>query len=154
MTATRQNCSMLQKPSAMKHIKAAVRDHNTLLLLIQYGCCFGVELTMSNVAAFYFYEYHGMTPLLSSVFGAPHVARRGPTHIMTTSPFIAPVRAASIFGLVNIVARSLGGARTPASIQILRAERPFGISGKFAAASSQPAAGGEARVEERGRRGL
>ena len=49
---------------------------------------------------------------------------------------------------------SLGGARTPASIQILRAERPFGISGKFAAASSQPAAGGEARVEERGRRGL
>ena len=51
-------------------------------------------------------------------------------------------------------AYSLGGARTPASIQILRAERPFGISGKFAAASSQPAAGGEARVEERGRRGL
>jgi len=32
---------------------------NAWILTITYGFCFGVELTMTNVAAFYFYEYHG-----------------------------------------------------------------------------------------------
>ena len=55
---------------------------------------------MTNVAAFYFYEYHGMTPLLSSVF-------------------------ASIFGLVNICARSLGGLWSDA------ASAKFGMRGRI-----------------------
>merc|ERR1740139_2032510 len=55
---------------------------------------------MTNVAAFYFYEYHGMTPLLSSVF-------------------------ASIFGLVNLCARSLGGLRSDT------ASAKFGMRGRI-----------------------
>ena len=65
-------------------LKVGASNVNAWILTLTYGFCFGVELTMTNVAAMYFYEYHGMTPLLSSIF-------------------------ASIFGLVNIVARSLGG---------------------------------------------
>merc|ERR1719313_379327 len=59
-----------------------------------------VELTMTNVAAFYFYEYHGMSPLLSSVF-------------------------ASIFGLVNLCARSLGGMWSDA------ASAKYGMRGRI-----------------------
>jgi len=65
-------------------LKVGASNINAWILTVTYGFCFGVELTMTNVASLYFYEYHGMTPLLSSIF-------------------------ASIFGLVNIVARSLGG---------------------------------------------
>ena len=68
----------------MKHIKAAVRDHNTLLLLIQYGCCFGVELTTSNAAALYFKtEFELSTEAAAAV--------------------------ASTFGWMNLFARGLGG---------------------------------------------
>ena len=114
-----------QKSNPAIVLKVGASNINAWILTATYGFCFGVELTMSNVAAFYFYVYHGMTPLLSSVFGAPHVARRGPTHIMTTSPFIAPVRAASIFGLVNIVARSLGGMWSDWS------DKHFGMRGRI-----------------------
>merc|ERR1740130_2296838 len=65
-------------------LKAGASNVNAWILTAVYGFSFGVELTLTNVAALYFYEYHGMTPLISSVF-------------------------ASIFGMVNIVARSLGG---------------------------------------------
>jgi len=73
-----------QKSSSGIVLKVGASNINAWILTLTYGFCFGVELTMTNVAAFYFYEYHGMTPLLSSVF-------------------------ASIFGLVNLCARSLGG---------------------------------------------
>ena len=73
---------------------------NAWILTVTYGFCFGVELTMTNVAAFYFYEYHGMSPLLSSVF-------------------------ASIFGLVNLCARSLGGMWSDA------ASAKYGMRGRI-----------------------
>ena len=73
---------------------------NAWILTLTYGFCFGVELTMTNVAAFYFYEYHGLTPLLASVF-------------------------ASIFGLVNLCARSLGGLWSDA------ASAKFGMRGRI-----------------------
>ena len=80
----RKHLGLMQKPSAMKHIKAAVRDHNTLLLLIQYGCCFGVELTTSNAAALYFKtEFELSTEAAAAV--------------------------ASTFGWMNLFARGLGG---------------------------------------------
>ena len=44
----RKRLGLMPKPSSMELFKAAIRDHNTWLLLIQYGCCFGVELTTSN----------------------------------------------------------------------------------------------------------
>jgi NNP family nitrate/nitrite transporter-like MFS transporter len=73
---------------------------NAWILTVTYGFCFGVELTMTNVAAFYFYEYHGMSPLLSSIF-------------------------ASIFGLVNLCARSLGGMWSDA------ASAKYGMRGRI-----------------------
>ena len=46
--------------------------------------CFGVELTMNNVAAKYFYTYHGLTPQLAGL-------------------------CASMWGMMNLFARSVGG---------------------------------------------
>ena len=80
--------------------KVGVSNINAWILTVTYGFCFGVELTMTNVAAFYFYEYHGMSPLLSSVF-------------------------ASIFGLVNLCARSLGGMWSDA------ASAKYGMRGRI-----------------------
>ncbi len=44
----RKKSGFMQKPSSMKIFKSAIRDHNTWLLLVQYGCCFGVEITTNN----------------------------------------------------------------------------------------------------------
>ena len=80
----RKKLSLMERPSAMKHIKAAIRDHNTWVLLIQYGCCFGVELTTTNAAALYFQEeFELSTPAAAAV--------------------------ASTFGWMNLFARGLGG---------------------------------------------
>jgi len=89
-----------QKSSSGIVLKVGASNMNAWILTITYGFCFGVELTMTNVAAFYFYEYHGITPLLSSVF-------------------------ASIFGLVNLCARSLGGLWSDA------ASAKFGMRGRI-----------------------
>lgn len=80
----RKRLGLMQKPSAMKHIKIAIRDHNTWLLLIQYGCCFGVEITTTNAAALYFHQEFEL-----SIESAAAVA--------------------SIFGWMNLFARGLGG---------------------------------------------
>ena len=66
-----------QKSNPGGVLKVGASNMNAWILTVTYGFCFGVELTMTNVAASYFYEYHGMSPLLSSVFGAP----RPYTHI-------------------------------------------------------------------------
>ena len=73
-----------QKGSALTATKIGWTNVNAWVLFITYGFCFGVELTMTNVAPLYFHDYHGMSPAIASVL-------------------------ASIFGLVNLVARSLGG---------------------------------------------
>mmetsp|Transcript_2014 Transcript_2014/g.2094 ORF Transcript_2014/g.2094 Transcript_2014/m.2094 type:complete len:491 (-) Transcript_2014:314-1786(-) len=60
------------------------KNLNTVILFIQYGCCFGVELTMNNAATTYFVEELDQDN----------------------------VRAASIassFGFMNLVARAVGG---------------------------------------------
>jgi hypothetical protein len=44
----RKKSGFMQTTSSTKILKSALRDHNTWLLLVQYGCCFGVELTTSN----------------------------------------------------------------------------------------------------------
>ncbi|KAL7535648.1 hypothetical protein ACHAXR_010773 [Thalassiosira sp. AJA248-18] len=80
----RKHLGLMQKPSATKHIKAAIHDHNTWLLLIQYGCCFGVELTTSNAAALYFKEEFELSTE-------------------------AAAAVASTFGWMNLFARGLGG---------------------------------------------
>ena len=84
------NYSDLKKTGHMPEISAAASfrkgavNLNTWLLYIQYGCCFGVELTMNNAAASYFVDEFGLTTATASA-------------------------VASIFGFMNIFARGLGG---------------------------------------------
>ena len=70
---------------SLKHsFGKCLRNHNTWILFIQYGCCFGVELTMNNAAAKYFQD----------VF------------LLRTESAAA---IASIFGWMNLFARGIGG---------------------------------------------
>ena len=62
----------------------AVRDHRVWALFVIYGACFGVELTINNIAALYYHDRFGL-----SVGAAGLIA--------------------GLFGLMNIFARTLGG---------------------------------------------
>lgn len=77
----RKKLGLMQKQSAMKHLKAAMKDYNMWLLLIQYGCCFGVELTTSNAAALYFKEEFELSTeaaaAVASTFGWMNLFARG-----------------------------------------------------------------------------
>ena len=57
---------------------------NSWLMFAQYAACFGVELTVNNVAAGYFSDEFGLSTSKAGV-------------------------VASLFGLMNLFARSLGG---------------------------------------------
>ena len=88
--APKGNYKDMKKNGTMPEISAAASfrsgamNINTWLLFIQYGCCFGVELTMNNAAASYF----------NKVFELP----------VASSAAIA-----SIFGWMNLFARGIGG---------------------------------------------
>lgn len=62
----------------------AMKDYRIWVLFIIYGACFGIELTVNNVAALYFFDYFKVD--------------------MVTAGMIA-----ACFGLMNIFARTLGG---------------------------------------------
>ncbi len=62
----------------------ACRDYRVWLLFVVYGACFGVELTIHNVAALYFIDYFGLGLAAAGAMAAS-------------------------FGLMNIFARTLGG---------------------------------------------
>jgi len=47
---------IMQEVSAAASFRDGAMNFNTWLLFIQYGCCFGVELTMNNASASYFKE--------------------------------------------------------------------------------------------------
>lgn len=64
--------------------KAALKDYRVWVLFIVYGACFGVELTINNIAAIYYHDYFKLD--------------------VRTAGLIA-----GLFGLMNIFARSLGG---------------------------------------------
>jgi len=64
--------------------KAALKDYRVWALFIIYGACFGVELTINNIAAIYYHDYFSLD--------------------LKTAGLIA-----GLFGLMNIFARSLGG---------------------------------------------
>ena len=63
---------------------SAARDHRVWALFLIYGACFGIELTINNVAALYFHDRFGMGVGLAGVI-------------------------AGLFGLMNIFARTTGG---------------------------------------------
>jgi NNP family nitrate/nitrite transporter-like MFS transporter len=68
------------------------RDRRVWVLFVVYGACFGIELTINNVAALYFVEYFHDFQEMDTV-----------TAIKTAGLI------ASLFGLMNIFARTLGG---------------------------------------------
>jgi len=62
----------------------AVKDYRVWALFVIYGACFGIELTINNIAAIYYHDYFQLD--------------------LKTAGLIA-----GLFGLMNIFARSLGG---------------------------------------------
>ena len=62
----------------------AARDYRVWALFVIYGACFGVELTINNIAALYYYDRFELN--------------------LATAGLIA-----SLFGLMNLFARTLGG---------------------------------------------
>jgi len=63
---------------------AALADPRVWVLFVIYGACFGIELTVNNVAALYFADYFDLS--------------------LVAAGFVA-----ASFGLMNIFARTLGG---------------------------------------------
>lgn len=70
--------------SALSTFKTAARDYRVWALFIVYGACFGVELTINNIAAIYYYDRFDLD--------------------LATAGLIA-----GLFGLMNLFARTLGG---------------------------------------------
>ncbi|GIW82934.1 MAG: MFS transporter [Gemmatales bacterium] len=62
----------------------ACRDIRVWALFVLYGACFGIELTINNIAALYFSDYFGLGLQTAGV-------------------------AAALFGLMNLFTRTLGG---------------------------------------------
>jgi MFS transporter, NNP family, nitrate/nitrite transporter len=63
----------------------AMRDYRVWVLFLIYAACFGIELTVNNVAALYFFDYFdGITLVTAGLIAAS-------------------------FGLMNVFARTLGG---------------------------------------------
>ena len=62
----------------------ACRDHRVWALFVIYGACFGIELTINNIAALYYRDYFGLSLKMAGL-------------------------VAGLFGLMNIFARTLGG---------------------------------------------
>jgi len=70
--------------SASGSFKIAAKDPRVWALFIVYAACFGVELTINNIAAIYYFDEFGLS--------------------LKTAGIIA-----ALFGLMNLFARSLGG---------------------------------------------
>ncbi|MBI1372395.1 MAG: MFS transporter [Phycisphaera sp.] len=70
----------------------ACRDSRVWALFVIYAACFGIELTINNVAALYFVDYFDYFKSMDTVAA------------IGTAGLIA-----SLFGLMNIFARTLGG---------------------------------------------
>jgi NNP family nitrate/nitrite transporter-like MFS transporter len=70
--------------SATGSFLAAAKDPRVWALFVVYGACFGVELTINNIAALYFFDSFSLD--------------------LETAGLIA-----GLFGLMNIFARTLGG---------------------------------------------
>ena len=73
-----------QKDKVTGQYLRALKDYRVWLLFVIYGACFGIELTVNNVAALYFYDYFDLS-------------------------LVAAGGVAASFGLMNIFARTLGG---------------------------------------------
>lgn len=75
---------MEEKKKVSGNYIAALADPRVWVLFVIYGACFGIELTVNNVAALYFMDYFDLTLVTAGLVAAS-------------------------FGLMNIFARTLGG---------------------------------------------
>ncbi len=75
---------MSEKKNVTGAYWAAMADPRVWVLFVIYGACFGIELTVNNVAALYFMDYFDLTLVTAGLVAAS-------------------------FGLMNIFARTLGG---------------------------------------------
>jgi NNP family nitrate/nitrite transporter-like MFS transporter len=82
----------LARNSAQGTFLEACRDRRVWALFIVYAACFGVELTINNIAVLYFVDYFDTFQKMDSV------------EALKSAGLIA-----SLFGLMNIFARTLGG---------------------------------------------
>ena len=73
-----------EKAKAKGTFLLALRDYRTWLLALAYGACFGIEITIDNVAAVYFVDHFAASLVMAGFL-------------------------AGIFGFMNIFARGLGG---------------------------------------------
>ena len=80
----RKALGLIPVESAKDAIRRGSSNRNTWLLFLQYGCCFGVEITMTNAAALYFQEEFGLNTESAAA-------------------------VASVFGWMNLFARGIGG---------------------------------------------
>lgn len=83
---------MPEKKAVKGTFLEAGKDHRVWALFVIYGACFGIELTINNVAALYFVDYFEYFQTMDTVKAVG----------------IAGLLA-SLFGLMNIFARTLGG---------------------------------------------
>ena len=75
---------MEEKENVTGNYMQALKDPRVWVLFVIYGACFGIELTVNNVAALYFFDYFDLS--------------------LVAAGFVA-----ASFGLMNIFARTLGG---------------------------------------------
>ena len=75
---------VMRRSSSLSSLREGAIDCNSWLLFIQYGCCFGVELTMFSATAIYFIDRFGL-----GIGSASAIT--------------------SIFGILNLFAQALGG---------------------------------------------
>jgi len=82
--AVRLAAGLAQRTKALESFLAAARDYRVWMLFITYGACFGVELTIHNIAAMYYVDRFGLS-------------------LATTGMYVGT------FGLLALFARALGG---------------------------------------------
>jgi NNP family nitrate/nitrite transporter-like MFS transporter len=73
-----------EKKKSTGSFKEAISDYRVWILFLVYGCCFGIEITIDNIAALYFKDKFDLS------LGAAGII-------------------AGLFGSMNIFARALGG---------------------------------------------
>ena len=80
----REKGMMPEKKNVTSAYFKALKDYRVWVLFLIYGACFGIELTVNNTAALYFYDYFEVDLVTAGAIAAS-------------------------FGLMNIFARTLGG---------------------------------------------
>eukprot|EP01134_Creolimax_fragrantissima_P004046 CFRG4046T1 len=79
-------------------LKIALTNPTTWILLFQYACCFGVELTINNVIGSYFFEDFKKDDCVETYEDECAQLTQSTAGVV-----------ASLFGLMNLFARALGG---------------------------------------------